>query len=95
VAKDNIEPPFVQIDGILELTCFEADGIGQIKKALQDIEKDGTTSVKVQYVGAPKYRILVRSTDYKTAENALEEAYNKAIEQIKTSNGEGKFSRED
>ena len=34
MAKDNIVPPFVQIDGILELTCHKPDGIKHLKEAL-------------------------------------------------------------
>jgi len=97
VAKDNIVPPFVQIDGVLELTCFARDGIELIKKALVDIEEKGTgtTTVKVQCVGAPRYRVVVRATDYKIAEDALEKAHNKAIELIQKCGGEGKFIREE
>lgn len=95
VAKENIVAPFVQIDGFLELTCFKPDGVEHIRKALMEIEKKGTTSIKVQYMGAPKYRVVVRSTDYKTAENALEKAYESAIDNIHKCGGEGKFSRKE
>lgn len=94
VAKDNIVPPFVQIDGSLELTCFAPDGIEHIKQSLLLIEEEGSTSVKVQYVGAPKYRIVVRATDYKTAEDVLAKVTETAIENIQKCGGEGKFSRE-
>ena len=95
VATDNIEPPYVQIDGFLELTCYSPDGIGHIRDALVKIEKDGATSVLVQYIGAPKYRIVVRSSDYKKAEDALQKAHEKALDSIKKCGGTGKFYRKE
>jgi translation initiation factor 2 subunit 1 len=98
IAKDNINPPFVSIDGFLELTCTESNGIVPIKEALmkaQDVEKDNNSFITIQYVSAPKYRIQVRAMDYKVAEELLRNAADIAIDYIKKYNGNGTFHRKE
>jgi translation initiation factor 2 subunit 1 len=97
VANENIEPPLVDIAGYLELICYQPDGVNHIKTALSQIEKkmgrDGA-EVIVQYIGAPRYRLQVRAKNYKTAEDVITKAADKAIIYITKHNGEGKFARE-
>lgn len=95
VAKENITPPYVSIDGFVEILCPEPDGAKHIRDALVKVEKDGRVEVKVQYIGAPRYRLLVRAGDYKTAEEEMEKAAMKVIKHIETHGGEGKFQREE
>ncbi|ADD08961.1 translation initiation factor IF-2 subunit alpha [Candidatus Aciduliprofundum boonei] len=90
VAKENIVPPYVRISGYLELTTTAPDGIEHIKKVLQDIEEE---DIVVTYMGAPRYRINVRAEDYKTAEELLQNAANKALEEFKELGGEGEYHR--
>ena len=94
VAVDNIAPPFVKVSGYLDLTCPLPDGIVQIKNALLEAERSEKSDLIVQYVGAPKYRIKVNAPDYKTAEEELKKASERAINFIKEHNGDGKFYRE-
>ena len=98
LANDNISPPFVVIDGFLELTCPTSDGIIPIKNALMEaknIEKEENIEIKVQYVSAPRYRIQVRAMDYKIAEEILRKGADKALEYIKEKNGSGVFHRKE
>ncbi len=90
VAKENIVPPYVRISGYLELTTTAPNGIEHIKKVLQDIEEE---NIVVTYMGAPRYRINVRAEDYKTAEELLQNAANKALEEFKELGGEGEYHR--
>lgn len=94
VAVDNIAPPFVKVSGYLDMTCPLPDGIVQIKNALLEAERSDKTDLIVQYVGAPKYRIKVNAPDYKTAEEELKKAGERAITYIKEHNGDGRFYRE-
>lgn len=94
VAIDNIAPPFVKVSGYLDITCPLPDGIIQIKNALLEAERSEKSELQVQYVGAPKYRIKVNAPDYKTAEEELKKAGERAIHYIKTHNGDGRFYRE-
>ncbi len=90
VAQENIVPPYVKISGYLELTTSAPDGIEKIKKVLQEIEDE---DIVVTYVGAPRYRVMVKAEDYKTAEEMLQNAANKALEMFKKLGGEGEFHR--
>ena len=90
VARENIVPPYVKISGYLELTTNAPDGIERIKKVLQEIESENIT---VTYVGAPRYRVMVKAEDYKTAEDILQRAANCALEMFKKMGGEGEFHR--
>jgi len=58
------------------------------------MESDGV-SVKVQYVGAPRYRLVVRAPDYKTAEEEIEKASARVIKALTAKGGEAKFHRKD
>jgi len=90
VAKENIVPPYVRISGYLELSTTAPDGIEHIKKVLQGIEDE---DVVVTYMGAPRYRINVKAEDYKTAEEILQKAAKKALEEFQKMGGEGEFHR--
>ncbi|UCF09200.1 MAG: translation initiation factor IF-2 subunit alpha [Thermoplasmata archaeon] len=97
VAVDNIAPPFVKVSGHVEITCPLPDGVVHIRNALLAAENgtlDDNVELQVQYVGAPNYRILVKAPDYKTAEEELKKAGERAVNYIKDHNGNGTFIRE-
>lgn len=95
VAKENVTVSIAKVDGIIELTCPGANGIESIRKALEAAEAVGGESerVKVQYVGAPNYRIVATEAEFKAAEELIRAAANKAIESIQKAGGTGKFER--
>ncbi|AEG19279.1 translation initiation factor IF-2 subunit alpha [Methanobacterium paludis] len=91
VAKRNISPPEVHITGYVNLHSYAPDGVEVIKRALGAIDKEG---ISVQCVGAPRYRLMVKSSDYITAETLLKEAAQQAIDVVEEEGGEGNFQRE-
>jgi translation initiation factor 2 subunit 1 len=93
VARENIVPPRVTILGTLEITDPGPDGMDHVRGALLAAEKVDPESVEVQYVGAPRYRIRVQSTQYKLAEETLRKATDAALKTIKNAGGEGTFTR--
>jgi len=95
VAKENVTISTAKVDGIIEITCPGGDGIEKIKAALALAEEMGTESgtVKVQYVGAPKYRIVATEAEFKAAEDLLRKAAEKAVKEIERQGGTGKFER--
>ncbi len=96
VARENIVPPFVTIDGYLEATDYAPDGAVHLKDALQKAAKeDGNVTVRVQYIGAPRYRLVVRAPDYKTAEDEMQKAAARVTKALETKGGEAKFHRKD
>ncbi|MGP6239528.1 translation initiation factor IF-2 subunit alpha [Cuniculiplasma sp. SKW4] len=68
VAQQNVASPFVKIGGKIEMYSLASDGIEKIKACLTAGERDG---VQIQYAGAPRYLIKVRSREFKEAEDIL------------------------
>jgi translation initiation factor 2 subunit 1 len=91
VAQKNISPPEVQITGYVDLTSYAPDGVKIIRKALGVINNE---EISVQCVGAPRYRLIVTSSDYISAETLLKEAADQAIAAVLEAGGEGEFYRE-
>jgi translation initiation factor 2 subunit 1 len=68
-----------------------------IQDTLRHAEEVGTdegVDVSVYLVSPPNYRIVVSAEDYKSAESALENATESALEYISNSGGKGSFHRE-
>ncbi|MFQ6127522.1 MAG: translation initiation factor IF-2 subunit alpha [Thermoplasmata archaeon] len=93
VAKENIQPPLVNIDGFFEISCPLSDGIVHIREALGKAEKNKKAEISIQYVGAPRYRLVVKAPDYKTAEEEMNKTVDKVVRYIVSAGGEAKFSR--
>ena len=91
----KIKLPSVEIRGILELTDNSSNGIENIKNSLQGFEKTDQNSVKVLYVGAPKYRISVIASDFKSAEKTLKPILEDMQKNIEKNKGNFKFTREE
>jgi translation initiation factor 2 subunit 1 len=94
VAKENVTPPFVKITGTLELHSFAPDGVERIKAALSKGHEAAEEELEIQYIGAPRYRLVMTAPDYKTAEEAMRSVTNLIIADIKDSGGDGSFHRE-
>lgn len=96
VARENIVPPYVNIDGYVDLTNYRPDGAVHLRDALLKAVRDGGDStVKVQYIGAPRYRLVVRAPDYKSAEEELAKAAARVLKHLEAKGGEGKFVRKE
>jgi translation initiation factor 2 subunit 1 len=54
----------------------------------------GADKVKIQYVGAPRYRIVVAAPDYKSAEEEMKVIADRVISSLKHCGGQGSFHRE-
>ncbi len=76
--KINIQ--FFEIRGIIEISSKNSDGIDVIKNIFGNVESNKSNSkVKITYIGAPKYRIVVTGENFKSAEKIL----NNSIEKIR------------
>lgn len=92
VAKESIIPLQVTIKGVFEITCFKSDGIVHIREALKKCE-ELDSGIKIQHIGAPKYRIEIKSLDYKNAEAKLKKAINVVTNSLKPHGGTVLFKR--
>ncbi|MEM3397184.1 MAG: translation initiation factor IF-2 subunit alpha [Thermoplasmata archaeon] len=95
VAKENIVPTSAEISGIVELRHNGSEGIIEIKKALAKMIETEPDSISVQYLGAPRYLVIVKAKDFKSAEKILEKGVNTCLSEIKAAGGSGEFKREE
>lgn len=95
VAKENIQAPTVTIDGILEVTNPEPDGIDHIKKALLTGTDSEEAEISIAYVGAPRYKVTVTAGDYKTAEQEMKASVEQITASVQKSGGSVSFKRKE
>ena len=91
----KIKLPSVEIRGILELADNSSNGVETIKNSLQGFEKADQNNVKILYIGAPKYRITVTASDFKSAEKTLKPILEDIQKNIEKNKGSFKFTREE
>ena len=91
----KIKLPSVEIRGILELTDSSSNGVENIKNSLQGFEKADHKNIKILYVGAPKYRISITASDFKSAEKTLKPILEDIEKNIGKNKGSFKFTREE
>ena len=91
----KIKLPSVEIRGILELTDNSSNGIENIRNSLQSFEKADQNGIKILYIGAPRYRISVTASDFKSAEKTLKPILEDIQKQIEKNKGSFKFTREE
>jgi translation initiation factor 2 subunit 1 len=65
IAKKNIKKPVVEVTSIVTLTCYGANGLEDLKKALQ------VEDAALHYLGAPRYKLSITAPDYKAGEKKL------------------------
>ncbi|MDE1761948.1 MAG: S1 RNA-binding domain-containing protein [Candidatus Micrarchaeota archaeon] len=71
VAK-NIKPKVYIVSYVAEVTTYDTKkGIAMIKKAFSEVEKLG---VQVNYLGAPRYRMMSEDSSYPKAEERIKQA---------------------
>jgi len=93
VARAKIRVEKAKVTGTVELSCNKTAGVEAIKQALRGVKKAkktrGTT-VKVYAIGAPRYRIEVRSKEITDAQATLNLAIDETLAAIKDLGGEGR-----
>ncbi|MFB6094440.1 MAG: translation initiation factor IF-2 subunit alpha [Halanaeroarchaeum sp.] len=97
-ARENVSVPYVTVTGYVDLESPNPDGVEDVRAALEAAEGDGEIpeeiDLEVTYVGSPEYRIRVQAPNYKTAEDELEAAADRAVAEIDELGGTGAFHRE-
>lgn len=71
VASKSAKKAKAEVNGILNLIVYSAEGAEAIKKIFSSAKKPEDAQVHFLYLGAPKYQIKVIANDFKTAEKRL------------------------
>ena len=94
-ASTKIRLPSVEIRGVLELSDNSSNGVENIRNILQGFENAEQNGVKILYIGAPRYRISVTASDFKSAEKTLKPILEDIQKNIEKNKGSFKFTREE
>jgi translation initiation factor 2 subunit 1 len=95
VAKENVTPPFVEIDSVLEMTSSAPNGVELIKKALAaGLKAADGASVTIASIGAPRYRVVVTASEYKDAEEIMKKVTAKVMNDFTAVGGVVTLKRE-
>ncbi|MFP4175562.1 MAG: translation initiation factor IF-2 subunit alpha [Halobacteriales archaeon] len=100
IARDNINVPYVEVTGYVDVETTAADGVDDVIEALSGVETpeyeeaDGDVEVEIEYVSAPEYRITAKAHDYKTAQRAVEDCADEARDRIENLGGRGEYHEE-
>lgn len=80
----------------LKIKSLASDGVEIIKKVIkvaEEIAKKHKIEFKIQYLGAPKYKLELIMDDYKIGEKAYSEIKDKMSKYLSKNHGSIKFSR--
>jgi translation initiation factor 2 subunit 1 len=92
----KIQIPHVEIRGVLEISVKKPEGIDIIKSILSSIETNkGGANVRVTYIAAPRYRLIVAAENFKIAEKTLNNTIEKVQSLIEKNHGNFNFIREE
>ena len=95
----KIQIPQIEIRGILEVSSKKPDGIEVIKNvfvdAIEATTKNSPGTITIAYLGAPRYRIAVKSENFKIAEKAMSHAIERIEKGMTKNQGSFNFTREE
>lgn len=95
VARENVAPPTVHIEGILEMTSSAPDGMEVVKNALlAGLAAADGEDVGITCVGCPRYRVVVTASEYKEAEEIMKKVSKAAIDDLVSNGGKATLTRE-
>src|SRR3989344_6646859 len=89
--NEKIKKQEVSISATIELNSNAPDGINKIKKVLKSLVSENAT---INYISAPKYKLLIKSGDYKTAEAQLSTIKEKLIKTASQENCIAEITRD-
>ncbi|MDI1496031.1 MAG: translation initiation factor IF-2 subunit alpha [Cenarchaeum symbiont of Oopsacas minuta] len=81
----------VEIRGIMDISVKSSNGVETIRDILVAATKND--GVKISYMGAPKYRISVTASDFKSAERTIKPITSKIQQLIEKKKGTFQFVR--
>jgi translation initiation factor 2 subunit 1 len=95
-ASKRIPVPLVEIGKVMEIISKKPDGIEIIKNTLANPEANkGDSSSTITYMGAPRYRIVVKAKNFKIAEKAIVNTVERTRASIEKKRGTFNFVRQD
>ncbi len=92
--KEKIKPKQVSIIINARIRSFDSEGVEIVKKAFSRAEQ-AAKDLKVNYLGAGAYRMVITAKDYKKAEKDVEQVKQAMTDLIEENHGEISFERQE
>lgn len=92
VIRQRIKPPEVELKGTLNLQTYDPDGVSLVKAAISKA-RDKSEQVMIKYLGAGKYSVSIKASDYKEAEKTLKQSMDAATKFMEKKKGIAEFVR--
>lgn len=89
VAKENINLRQEKLEGELEVSFPQGDGVQRLKKVFKNVPE----GVEVKYVSAPEYSITAWGRNSRLAKKRMDEAVDTIRDKVESEGGEFEFSR--
>lgn len=89
---DKFKPVKIELKGEIKLQTYTSAGVDKIKSTLQAIE-EVSSSLRITYLGAGRYKLTLEDTDYKPAEKKIVQVQ-QILEQFNDKLSTASFERE-
>jgi translation initiation factor 2 subunit 1 len=89
VAEENINLKQEKLEGTLQLSFPQGDGLERIKDALDDVQE----GVEIKYISAPEYSIEAWGPTQEVAKTRIDDAIRNVREKVEDLDGNFDFSR--
>jgi|SRR3989344_2584793 len=92
VIIEKFKPKKIIVQGEIRLSTYDENGLDKIKNVLMSIEKL-SQNIKLRYLGAGRFKIVIEEDDYQAAEKILKKA-EQIVEKFKDKISEAVIERE-
>ncbi|MFX0151140.1 MAG: S1 RNA-binding domain-containing protein [Candidatus Hodarchaeota archaeon] len=98
LAVKELEPPMVQLSGLMSITCYESNGSDIIAKFFQGYnkgfeKKHKGSKINIQVISPPDYRCVIEGVDWRTAEGIWKDVQDEVNSYFKPYDAEYSFER--
>ncbi len=83
LALKELQPPMVRLTGLVNITCYESEGVIILKEFFKSFQKNFNkkhkgSDLNIQVISPPDYRFVVESGDWRTAEDIWKDVQQEA-----------------
>ncbi|UCE13104.1 MAG: S1 RNA-binding domain-containing protein [Candidatus Heimdallarchaeota archaeon] len=99
LAVKELQPPTVQLAGLVTITCYESNGVEILKEFFKTYNKSFNkkhkgSKINIQIISPPEYRCMIESGDWKTAEGIWKEIQEESNQFFSPYDAECSFERQ-
>ncbi|MHA2202666.1 MAG: S1 RNA-binding domain-containing protein [Candidatus Hodarchaeales archaeon] len=98
LALKELQPPTVRLTGLVNITCYESEGVIILKKFFTAFQKNFNkkhkgSDLNIQVISPPDYRFVVESGDWRAAEDIWKDVQQEAEKYFAPYDAEYSFER--